>query len=165
MVRLREQQANLAKLTAMDDEGDRRARHRRHAEEIDALLDSGIGQNWLSQPEIAEVIVSALKHFDQVRYRLHAWVVMPNHVHAVVEPVGAQMLPTILHTWKSFTAKRANRLLGLEGQSFWQRESYDHWVRGPDELAACIRYTVGNPVKARLCQKAEAWRWSSAWNR
>ena len=48
---------------------------------------------------------------------------MPNHVHVLITPIGAQTLPDIVHNWKSFTAKKANALLNEQG-SFWAPEYF-----------------------------------------
>jgi len=129
--------------------------------EIEALLDRGSGAAWLRRPELAEIVAHTLHHFEGERYHLHAWVVMPNHVHTVVEPSGQHTLGAILHSWKSYTAQAANRQLGRQG-AFWQRESYDHLVRDAKDLAGCCEYTEQNPVKANLCHAARDWPWSSA---
>jgi len=87
---------------------------------------------------------------------------MPNHIHTVVRPHGPHTLDAILHSWKSFTAREANRRLDRVGRPFWQHESYDHWIRDDADLPHCWRYTEDNPVKACLCGRAEDWLWSSA---
>jgi REP element-mobilizing transposase RayT len=140
------------------------ARQAQEAAEIEALLDRGSGAAWLRKPELAETVAQTLRHFEGERYHLHAWVVMPNHVHVVVEPSGRQSLGEILHSWKSYTAQAANRQLGRQG-TFWQRESYDHLVRDAKDLAGCCEYTEQNPVKADLCHAAHDWPWSSAYLR
>lgn len=128
--------------------------------EIDAHLDRGAGACWLRDERVAALVSDALRHFDGRRYRLHEWVVMPNHVHALVQPLPGHALEQILHSWKSFTAHGASTTLGRQG-AFWQRESYDHWVRDDGELAHYRNYIGENPVKARLCTRAGDWRWSS----
>jgi putative transposase len=69
-----------------------------------------------------------------------------------------------MHSLKSYTANRANELLGREGP-FWQDESYDHWVRDIDELERIVNYIRDNPVRASLCESARDWRFSSAFDR
>ena len=133
-----------------------------YSAKVDAYLDAGSGNCWLRQPEIARLVSQALMHFDQQRYVLRAWVVMPNHVHAVVRPEPPHTLSQILKSWKGFTAVKANRLLGREGKAFWQNESYDHCCRDDEDLAGCCAYTAMNPVNAGLCESPEAWPWSSA---
>ncbi len=130
------------------------------AEQVERLLDAGCGDCWLSRAPVAQVVTSALRHFDGRRYQLHAWVVMPNHVHAVVTPLNGITLSRILHSWKSYSANQANRLLGRPGQPFWQHESYDHLVRDDADLARCCEYILQNPVAARLCTHAEDWPFS-----
>lgn len=129
---------------------------------VDAYLDAGHGDCFLCQPEIAKLVADALKFFDSRRYELRAWVVMPNHVHVVVWPRPPETLSRVLHSWKSFTSKEANKVLGRTGQ-FWQGESYDHCIRDDDDHARCVAYTINNPVSARLCARPEDWQWSSAY--
>ena len=88
---------------------------------------------------------------------------MPNHVHIVLWPMPNYTLSNILQSLKSYTAREANKLLNRSGLDFWQRESFDHWIRNDEENARCCSYVVHNPVKARLCAKSEDWKWSSAW--
>jgi type I restriction enzyme R subunit/putative DNA methylase len=124
------------------------------SENIERYLDSGMGACWMNQLEIAELVQNALLYFHARRYDLHAWAIMPNHVHAVLRPLPGHELAGILHSWKSFTAKEANRFLGRTG-TFWQAESYDHLVRNAADLQHCIEYTLKNPVVAGLT----GWRW------
>jgi len=132
-----------------------------YCDKVEALLDTGHGACWLSKPEIADLVSGTLKHFNQQRYELRAWVVMPNHVHTVIWPMPGNTLSEILHSWKSFTSKAANRILGRTGE-FWQKESFDHWIRDDAENAQLGAYVENNPVKARLCQCSGDWKWSSA---
>ena len=93
-------------------------------------------------------------------YELHAYVVMPNHVHLLVLPlVDAGRL---LQSLKGFTARKANQMLHREGEPFWQRESYDHWVRDAREFNRIRAYIENNPVTAGLVTKPEDHPWSSA---
>jgi len=121
---------------------------------IEQFLDNGAGACHLRNPVIAEELASTLRHFDQKRYRLFAWCVMPNHVHVVVRLFPAENLAAVVHSWKSFSAKQANRFLGAHG-AFWQREYYDHLIRGEEELERAVRYVAENPAKANL----KGWRW------
>jgi REP element-mobilizing transposase RayT len=87
---------------------------------------------------------------------------MPNHVHVVFWPMPNETVSAIAQSWKRFTAREANKLLGKTGTTFWQRESYDHWIRNDEEHARCCSYVLNNPVKARLCASVTDWKWSSA---
>jgi putative DNA methylase len=129
---------------------------------IDAALDAGFGARELSRPQIASVIQNALLAFDMERYALIAWCVMPNHVHSLVEIRPGHRLDTILHSWKSYTAKEANRLLGRTGP-FWAPEYFDRFMRDDGHLASTAAYIEGNPVKAGLCENISDWQFSSAW--
>lgn len=157
-----EKEARQAGRKTGDSDESLEAIERCYFRKVEGFLDRSSGGCFLRRPDIAEVVASALRFFDEERYRLDAWVVMPNHVHAVLWPMANHELSEILHSLKRFTSREANKLLQRVGQTFWQPESYDHWIRNDDEQARCCRYTVNNPVKARLCAAPEDWRWSSA---
>ncbi len=117
-------------------------------------LDCGYGACHLARPDVAEVIFNALRFFAGKRYELVAACVMPNHVHVVFAPLHEHGLADILHSWKSFTSKEANKLLGRTGQ-FWEREYFDRLIRNAAELERTVRYVVENPMKAGL----KNWKW------
>jgi len=133
-----------------------------YAERVDAYLDAGHGECWLKEPAVAALVAGSLRFFEGQRYALHAWVVMPNHVHAVVHPTPPHTLSSILKSWKGYTALHANRLLNRTGTTFWQNESYDHCCRDDEDRARCCAYTTLNPVTARLRTRPQDWPWSSA---
>jgi REP element-mobilizing transposase RayT len=126
------------------------------SEKVEKYLDAGIGECYLSRDEIAQVVVGAIRHFDRDRYDLHAWCVMPNHVHVIVKPLGSYVLKGIIHSWKSFTASKSNRILGRKG-AFWQRDAYNHIIRSEKEYNFQVDYVWNNPEKANL--KDWKWRW------
>jgi REP element-mobilizing transposase RayT len=126
-------------------------------------LDQGSGACHLRRPEIADLVAGAMRHFHESRYLLRDWVVMPNHVHAVLWLMPNYRLSDILKSWKQFTSRRAKELMDMTEGRFWQPESYDHWIRDDDEAAHISRYIRNNPVRAHLCSHPEDWRWSSAW--
>ena len=123
------------------------------------------GPHWLQDQRIADVVSKAILHGESERrsYDLHAWVVMPNHVHVLWEPHAR--LPEIMMWLKGTTARRANRILGLRGEPFWQDEFYDHWIRTEEEMSAVTAYVEDNPVKAGLARCSADWPWSSAYLR
>jgi REP element-mobilizing transposase RayT len=133
-----------------------------YSSRVDKHLDAGLGDCWLTRPEVASIVAGAIQFHARQRFDLHAWVLMPNHVHAVLRPHPNWTLSQILKSWKGFTAREANRLLKRTGMTFWQVESFDHLVRDDDDLHRCCHYTTTNPVTARLCQRPEEWPWSSA---
>ncbi len=130
-------------------------------ERIQEYLDRGHGLALLRDPRAAEIVQAALLHFDGERYALHAWMIMPNHVHVLFTPLRGYDLSEILHSWKSFTANRINRLFGSSGP-LWQREYFDRYIRNREHFAAEASYIEGNPVKAGLCDRPEAWPYGSA---
>jgi hypothetical protein len=85
---------------------------------------------------------------------------MANHVHVLLLPLVPPS--RLLKSLKGSTAREANRLLGRTGEPFWQRESYDHWVRDEAEWNRIAAYIQNNPVKAGLVARAEEYPWSSA---
>jgi len=128
----------------------------------DAALDRWRGGPlWLEDPRVANLLAGALRYGEAKQfYTLHAWVIMPNHVHLLIEPQIE--FPRIMRWLKGTTARRANRILGRSGLPFWQVESYDHWVRSPEELQELIHYIEENPINAGLVRSVEQWPWSSA---
>jgi len=130
--------------------------------QIECYLDRGAGECFLKRPQIAQMAAEALLHFHEQQYRLDEWVIMPNHVHLVLWPMPNFTLSDILRSRKRHMARQANQILGRTGDTFWQHESYDHWIRDDDEKARIRRYIRQNPVTAKLCQSPEEWRWGSA---
>ncbi|HWE38588.1 MAG TPA: transposase [Isosphaeraceae bacterium] len=130
-------------------ERQRREYHETFSREYLDHLDRGHGACVLKSPGIAGIVAESLLHSDQVSYLLGDFVVMPNHVHLLVRPLGDADLLALCRSWKQFTANRINRSLGRRGR-FWQAESFDHLVRGPDEFDRFRRYIADNPAKANL---------------
>jgi REP element-mobilizing transposase RayT len=130
---------------------------------LDRLLDEARnGPACLRQPAIANMIAEAIHYNANVlgHYRLHAFVVMPNHVHLLATP--AVPLPKLMKSLKGITARRANAILALTGSPFWQEESYDHHVRHQRKFEKIRNYIEENPVRAGLVSEASDYRWSSA---
>jgi REP element-mobilizing transposase RayT len=129
---------------------------------MDRLLDeTRTGPFHLRQPALAQMVVEAI-HFNAAElghYELHAFVVMPNHVHLLATP--AVELQKLTRSLKGITSKRANAMLGLTGSPFWQEESYDHLVRA-GEFEKIRGYIEENPVRAGLAREAGEYLWSSA---
>jgi REP element-mobilizing transposase RayT len=127
---------------------------------LESYLDRGLGACHLRDARLAEMVQENLWHHDGASYRLLAWVIMPNHVHALIE-VWEVPLGQILKRWKSYTAKRANRILGRTG-TFWEEDCFDRYVRDEGNFWQFVRYIENNPTKAQLVRAPEDWRWSSA---
>ncbi len=129
---------------------------------IDKYLDNGFGCGYLKDRRIAAVIEENLLKFNGDRYKLFSWVIMPNHVHVLLRPMENMTLSDIMHSMKSYTANRANKVLKRTGK-FWSSEYFDRYMRDYDHFEKTVAYIHNNPVKAGLCEKTSDWRFSSAW--
>jgi REP element-mobilizing transposase RayT len=128
---------------------------------IEHYEDACGGACWLRDPALAGLVQNALMFFDGQRYRLLEWCVMPNHVHVLVEEMESWPVGSLAHSWKSFTAKEANKHLGRAGH-FWMSDYYDRFARNETHVAAVVEYIRMNPVKASLCQCPADWHFGSA---
>jgi putative DNA methylase len=129
---------------------------------VEKYVDRGFGQCWLTRPAIAGIVQNALLHLGNEKYRLIAWVIMPNHIHFLIRPAENHKLEKIIHSLKSFTAQQANKLLNRRGK-FWQEEYFDRYIRNYEHFEKTINYIEMNPVKAGLCAKPADWKFSSAY--
>ena len=127
---------------------------------IEALIDHGRGACVLRQTDCANIVENALKHFDGDRYKLSAWVIMPNHVHVLIEQIEGHRLGDVVHSWKSYTANRINEVTGQTG-ALWAPDYFDRFIRDERHYANAVSYIECNPVKAGLISRAEDWPFSS----
>ncbi len=128
---------------------------------VENYLDKGHGSCLLRDERVAKLVEDSLLFHHEKKYRLTAWVIMPNHVHLLATPLVNIELREIAHSIKSYTAHEANKLLKRRGQ-FWQHEPFDRYIRNRKHFVSVIRYIENNPVKAGLCLTAKEWRFSSA---
>ena len=112
-------------------------------------LDAGMGACHMRRPAVRAEVEGCLLQFDGNRYDIDAFVLMPNHVHALIKPTTGCNLSTVLQGIKGVSANRCNKLLGHKS-TFWMDESDDHIVRDAKELRAFRSYVTGNPAKAGL---------------
>jgi len=129
---------------------------------LEPVLNDSHGECWLQHPEIAELVMAALRHFDGERYLLLAWSIMPNHVHVILQPYDEWKLEQIIHSWKSFTAKQANDVLGRTG-GFWQEEYYDHVVRDGEDFRQQIHYVLENPRRGKSSAVWTGSKYGNTW--
>ena len=122
----------------------RRAYHCRFSKKYMDALDQGMGACVLARPELRAMVTESLHHFDGVRYHLGDYVVMPNHVHAIVGLLGSVRIDAVCSSWKRSAARRINAALGQKGR-FWQEESFDHLIRTPKQFRAIQQYIAENP--------------------
>jgi REP element-mobilizing transposase RayT len=154
-------EAELKSLPTEQRDAERRKR-------VDAWIDAGHGSCALREPGIAEMVQGSLLAFDLRRYRLLAWVVMPNHVHVLFQPIAGWTVAKIVAAWKKFTARKIcdDRRSGGDGPGgpVWHREYWDRYIRDRRHFEQAVEYIHLNPVKAGLVSRAEEWRWSSAYH-
>jgi REP element-mobilizing transposase RayT len=133
---------------------------------IEKLLDAAeSGPTWLTDERVADMVCDAIEKGDTEfhRYQLHAYVVMPNHVHLLVTPVHEVSL--LMRELKGITARRANLILERTGQPFWESRSFDRYSRDQENFKKMQNYIAMNPVWAKLARRPEEFRWSSAHRR
>lgn len=109
-------------------------------------------------PEERGHVVSTLQHFNSIRYELFAYVVMNDHVHALVRPFDGHRLEAILHSWKSFSATQCRRESHRAGP-VWQDESFDRIVRDEDEFWKKVAYILDNPRRRWPEIRDYTWAW------
>ena len=127
---------------------------------MDRLLDEyRSGPTCPRLPAIARIGAGRIRQGAHGDCELHAWVVMPSHVHLLITP--RVDVPILLRRLKGVSAREASQLLGQTGQPFWQDESYDHLVRDADEFQRIEKYILQNPVRAGLARSAEEYPWCS----
>jgi putative DNA methylase len=130
---------------------------------MDSILHKAIsGPFWLRNSAIARSVKEAMHHGAEKLefYEIHAFVIMPNHIHLLITPKVP--ISRITNGLKGVTARDANVILHRTGQHFWQDESFDHWVRNSAQFHRIRAYIESNPVSAGLATRPQDWPWSSA---
>ena len=122
------------------------------------------GNLYLKNEHIADMVAESIQFRDGKAYDLIAYCIMPNHGHLICMPLKKSVetyfgLTEILHSLKRHTAREANKILQRTG-TFWQDESYDHFIRDDAELEKIVNYVLYNPVKATLVKEQTDWKWS-----
>ncbi|MEG4581769.1 transposase [Microcoleus sp. MON1_C5] len=105
-------------------------------------------------PAARQVVLNACKFFDRQRYQIFCLVVMPDHVHMLMQPLAKSdnkfwSLSSILHSMKSYSSKQIPQVMKHIG-TVWQDERHDHIVRDEREFQVFWEYIRQNPVKAGL---------------
>ncbi|HOZ01974.1 MAG TPA: transposase [Candidatus Syntrophosphaera sp.] len=114
--------------------------------------------------DIGPKICSALEYYDGQDYQLHAYCLMPNHVHMLLKPLADafgkhSLISNIVQKIKSYTAKQINRQKGTTGK-VWNEEYFDRYIRDYDDYYATAAYILDNPVKAGLTKTRDEWPYS-----
>jgi len=134
-----------------------------HRVEIGALfhirirLDRDKPQTPLTDPLLAQAILDSAKFYEaRVRWHITLFLLMPDHLHAVLSFQRDKSMSEIIRDWKRFH-KRANRIV-------WQEGYFDHRLRDDErgtQLSAKPNYIRQNPVAAGLCAKRKTGNGSS----
>jgi REP element-mobilizing transposase RayT len=132
------------------------------AEKIEAWSDAGHGCCALRQAAHAGKLRDTLLHFHEIRYRLFAWVIMPNHVHVLFETFPEWTLDGVVNGWKKCSATEILMDHQPLPRPLWQREFWDRYTRNLRHFRKTVDYIHQNPVKAGLVSRAEDWPWSTA---
>ena len=119
---------------------------------INNYLDAGYGSCCLKSADCSRIMKNALEYFDGERYLIHSYVIMPNHVHVLVELTGTHDLSQICKSWKNFSALQINRLLGNTGK-LWHHESWDRIIRNEHHYNNVVAY-----IEKNINQGGVIWR-------
>ncbi len=132
------------------DEKKRKHFERDNARRLFRELDQCHGSCLFEQEACRAILREAILHFDGQRYGAGDFVIMPNHVHWIIQPVEDHALEDILQSIKRFSSTQLAKQ-GLHSAGLvWQSESHDHIIRDREELVRIREYILMNPQKARL---------------
>jgi REP element-mobilizing transposase RayT len=124
---------------------------------VEQWLDQGSGACHFKKRAFADELARSILHFQDQRYFVSCYIVMPNHCHLVIRPVGDFKLEDVTGAMKGVSARFVNEANGRTG-SLWQRESFDRIIRDEEHLYRVVQYIGNNPLKARL-PKDKWFRW------
>jgi putative transposase len=110
-------------------------------------------------PATAELFLDTLQHYRREgNYKLHAFVVMPDHIHLLLTPKEDITIErTIMLIKGGFSHRLASKL------PVWQRGFTDHRIRDREDFLTHRTYIHHNPVRAHLCQLPGDYPYSSAY--
>lgn len=121
-------------------------------------LDEGYGTCHFRERRWVDDLRDRLHHFQNERYFLSCWTIVPNHCHLVIHPFDDHLLEDLVGAMKGVCARHINRAFGKTG-SVWEEESYDRIVRDEEHLWRVIQYIGRNPLLAGLQGEATWRRW------
>jgi len=105
-----------------------------------------------------QILIDSLNFRDGSEYEIIAYSIMPNHIHLVIRHLSKSIhMGELLWRIRKFTGRKSNEVLGLTGNEYWERESYDHIIRSQRELVSQVKYTLMNPVVCGLVKRWEDW--------
>lgn len=122
---------------------------RRTWRKMESVMDQGHGACLLQRPEIRRIVADALLFFEGERSSMDGFVLMPNHVHLVARALSDWQIEEVLKSWKGFTSRQINQILGLKGQ-LWQEDNWNRVIRDEEHWLKVMRYIANTPAKASL---------------
>ena len=125
-------------------EGELTAEEERLEDIVDGWLMQGYGGCVLSNAQCRQFVEDALFFNDKQTYHLHAFVIMPNHVHILLSPIGENSVIPIVSKLKRYSSRMIKQCVATDG-NVWQREMFDRMMRGEDDFAHKLAYIVNNP--------------------
>lgn len=106
-------------------------------------LHVGYGSCIFKDPSIRKIMEDALQFYDGIKYDLLAYVIMPNHVHILIQPEEGNECKTQIGNIKRFVAHQVNKILSKKGKVF--SESWDRIIRNESHLNSVLSYIYFNP--------------------
>ena len=112
-------------------------------------------QKPLTDLVLAQAILDSVRFYeDKMRWHVTLFLLMPDHLHALLSFARHESMSEVIRDWKRFH-RRTNRII-------WQEGYFDHRLRNDErgeQLSAKINYIRQNPIVAGLCAKPEDWQW------
>lgn len=122
---------------------------RRTWRKTESVMDQSHGSCVLRDPSARQLVADALLFFENERSSMHGFVIMPNHVHLTARALGDHQIEDVLKSWKGFTSREINKMLGQKGQ-LWQEDNWNRIIRDEAHWMKVMRYIASNPAKAQL---------------
>ena len=92
-----------------------------------------------------------------------AWVLMPDHVHWLLQLGDKDALSTVVSRLKSASSRRVNEVIRQKG-TIWQKSFHDHAVRAGEDVRTIARYMIANPIRAGLVDNVRDYPfWNTIW--
>ena len=128
---------------------------------INKYEDAGYGSCVLKDDNVAQIVHDAIFFYNNKKYNVISWCIMPNHVHVLIELIENVSLSNILHSWRSFSSNEINKILNRTGR-LWMPEYFDRFIRDNEHFNNVVNYIHNNPVKAGLVDDPTKYKWNSA---
>ena len=127
------------------DEATKKEYNNTFATIIDKWIDAGYGDCILQDCNLRDILANTILRYNGDRYIIHAFVIMPNHVHVLFSPRESNLVQDIVGGWKKFSAMAINRQMECKGKKIWEHDSFDHMVRSWERYQETVKYITRNP--------------------